>query len=126
MIRILGIKLLILTSLFAKEFYISFQAFSSNNILIYSHFTCSEAVVNINFGKKLLFSIDCNESIKKCCNKYRNFIVQNLLKEDVFIFSNDTKTYKSISSNTKLTYLPHLFDIILKDNRLYFYIKDDK
>jgi len=126
LIRLLGIKLLIITNLFAKGFYISFEVSSFNNVIVYSNFFCSEAMINRNFKKKFLFSLECKKNIKSCCYKHKNFIMDFLFKRDIYIFAQDLKSFKTVSSYAKLTYLPHLFDIILKNNRLYFYIKDSE
>ena len=120
--------LLIITAinLSAKEIFISFQYKVKNYRLSFSHFNCSYAMTNENSNKKLLFTLPCDEiDVIKCCYKNRDKIVNKLLNKKVIIFSEDDLTNNSLNNSAKLTYLPHRFDIIIKNGVAYFYLKGE-
>ena len=120
--------LLIVTAinLSAKEIFISFQYKIKNYRLSFSHFNCSNAMTVNNANKKLLFTLPCDEKdIIKCCNKNKDKIVDKLIAKKVIIFSEDNLINNSLNNSAKLTYLPHRFDIIIKNGVAYFYIKGE-
>ena len=117
----------------AKQFYISFQFVSNNYFLTYKNFYCSK-IVNIsqNNSQKLLFyfSLQGNSQnsysfIKKFCKKNSNLIIDRLLKERLILKSFDKYNSNFLVTKTKLTYLPHKFDIIIKNSKIYFYLIGD-
>ena len=78
-------------------------------------------MVKINSSKKLLFVIDTYEDNPlKVCKIHSEEIIDKLIKYKVIINSTFNKNDK-----IKMVFLPHLFDIIIKNNRAYFYIKGD-
>ncbi|GAB6045038.1 hypothetical protein JCM11957_06360 [Caminibacter profundus] len=125
MIQIIGIGLLII-NLIAKEYFISFEIISKNNKIIYSKINCSKNLLHKNFSKKkYLFSIKCQtKDFLKCCQLKKDKIINKLILTDISISGYDEKSYSTFISISKLIYLPHLFDIIIKDDKAYFYIKE--
>jgi len=120
--------LLIITviNLSAKEIFISFQYKVKNYRLSFSHFNCAYAMTYENSNKKLLFTLPCNEKdIIKCCNNNKDKIVDKLIAKKVIIFSEDNLINNSLNNSAKLTFLPHRFDIIIKNSVAYFYIKGE-
>jgi len=109
-------------SLEGREFFISFQYSTQNYKLIYSKFNCSKSLTNDIRRGRLLFSFDCEEgSVLKCCKKYQNLIVDKLLQGDIILTSRDKIYNTYIQTHKKLTFLPHKFDIIIKNDKIYFY-----
>ena len=107
-------------SLFAS-YYLSYRAVTKNFSLIYSKLECSKALVKINFSKKLLFAIDTDEKDPlKVCKIHSEEIIDKLIKHKIIVNSTFNRNDK-----IKIIFLPHLFDIIIKNNIAYFYIKGD-
>jgi len=127
LIRIIGIKLLIIlliNFLRAEEYIVSFQLSTRNYIQTFENFTCSKKLTQTAGKKKFLFKIDCEiNDILKCCNRYRSEIINNLITSKIVITGGDEISYRK-NSYTKLTFLPASFDIILKDEKMYFYLKE--
>jgi chemotaxis receptor (MCP) glutamine deamidase CheD len=69
--------------------------------------------------KKYLFSLDVsgNDVVKICYNN-REKIINRLYSYDIAVSSHE----KINDTTAKLVFTPKLFDIIIKDNRAYFYI----
>lgn len=109
----------------AGDYYISFKYYVKNYRLVYSKFNCSKALTNSKAPKKLLFSFKCRGDISECCFKYKDKIVDLLLKKVVFISSNDHIEKTKLTTTQKLTFLPQRFDIIIKNGSIYFYIKGE-
>jgi len=61
--------------------------------------------------------------IKKICLKNKEKIIQRLLEEDIYSASYDSLTGTKLKTSSKLTYLPHRFDIIIKNGYVYFFEK---
>jgi len=109
---------------FARDYYISFDFVNVNNKLIVSNFVCSKALSEKTSFKKFLFSLPLDKNIKTTCEKNRDFIVSKLLKLGVRV-SNYTVLHGRIDSKTKIVFLPKRFDIIIKNDRVYFYLKEE-
>ncbi len=126
MIRIIGIKLLLILISFlrAEEYFISFQLSSKNYRLIYENFNCSKKLTHTTGKKIFLFDIKCNKNnILKCCYEHKNEIIDKLINSKITITGRDEISNKQ-NSHAKLTFLPSTFDIIIKDQMLYFYLKE--
>jgi len=108
--------------LYGGGYYVSFQYSTKNYKLIYSKFNCSKSLTNNIRRRRLLFSFDCGEeSVLKCCKKYQDLIVDKLLESDIILTSRDKIYNTYIQTHKKLTFLPHKFDIIIKNDKIYFY-----
>jgi len=121
--KILLILLLIANS-FASDYFISFDLIVKNNILKAYNFNCSKALTSIPSKKKFLFSLPFYKSIIKTCKKYENNIIDQLLKNEVFISSFEIVTNGYLNQKEKIIFLPKRFDIIIKDGRIFFYLKE--
>jgi len=84
-------------------------------------------MTNTPYRKKyFLFSLPCDtDNIKTFCKKNRDVIVDKLLKQNIILTSFDNSDNYFLSTKTKLTYLPHKFDIIIKNSKIYFYLIED-
>jgi hypothetical protein len=118
----------LLSVLKAGEYLISFQYITKNDILIYKKFTCSKAMVQQKFNKKkFLFSLPLKgKSIIKNCYLQQDKIIQYLLKKKIYVSGNYHYSLSKELYITKITFLPHIFDIIIKNKRMYFYEKGEK
>ncbi len=124
MIRTFGTSLLILlSSLYAKEYYISFRFSAENSVIISQNFNCSKVLKKKKFKKKFLFKIKITKPF--ACSKYKEIIIQNLYNQNIYISSTEKKT-PFVSYKDVMTFLPHLFDIIINNDYAYFYIKDER
>jgi hypothetical protein len=101
-------------------------------MLEYSRLECSKALTNRNLSGKLVFKIDVHGKDKyykhnplKLCKNYKNTIMDKLLKSKIIFYSNETLNNSFYSGREKMTFLPHRFDIIIKNGTAYFYIKGD-
>jgi len=118
-------KIILLTNILFADYFISFSFVSKNNFLIYEEFNCVKALSVSNKKLKFLFSISAeNENISQLCKKKQNLIIKNLLKFRSVIYSNDIKEKNYYLFRTKLTFPPKRFDIIIKKNTAYFYLKE--
>ena len=115
-------KLILFVSfLYADSFYISFQYATKDYKEIYSKFNCSKALSKFKRGE-FLFSLPCNEKkIIKFCYKNKEILIDKLLKKDIIFISRDKIYNTYIQTHKKLTFLPHKFDIIIKNDKIYFY-----
>ena len=111
----------------ASDFFLSFSILSYNNSLINARLDCSKALTNINRKKIFLFKLENvnNSDVVELCKKRKEEILDNLLKSDVIFYSNEKVHNKIYFGRKKLTYLPHRFDIIIKNSVAYFYIKGE-
>ncbi len=99
--------------LFAQEYYISFRFVLQNDNLLIENFNCAKVLSEKSCKKVFLFSLKVR---KFDCNKLKEQIISYLLKDEVYVTS-----FKDKSSKVVVTYLPKLFDIIIKDDVAYFY-----
>ena len=77
-------------------------------------------------NKKFLFKLPFDEkTVKEFCKKNEEKIFQKLLETDVYSYNQDLLNNTSITSFSKLTFMPKRFDIIIKNNEIYFYLKED-
>ncbi|MEO1924181.1 MAG: hypothetical protein ABGX25_06705 [Nautiliaceae bacterium] len=118
--------LILLTQINAKEVFISFSFVSYNNKLVYNNFNCSFALTSSEENGVFLFSLPCNsDDIIKFCYKNSSLIIENLLKKNVFFYSNEKLDNNFYFGRSKITFTPKRFDIIIKDNWAYFYLKEE-
>jgi len=69
--------------------------------------------------KTLLFTVDTDETdILSLCKNKEDIIVNRLLKTNIIV---NSKT--DGNDRIKIVYLPHRFDIIIKNGIAYFYLK---
>lgn len=116
-----GISILIIINFLFGDYYISFDFTSKNGVLTSYHFNCSKALTNSNIRKKLIFIIPVkSKNIKLICKNNQQKIINNLLRYQFFITSNDN----AFNFKTKGVFLPKRFDIIIKNNKAYFYLKE--
>ena len=110
-----------------EEVYISFQYSTKNYKLIYDNFNCSYSILDSLKGdKKFLFSLFYNDNtILHFCYKNREEIINNLLKEGIVLSSREKIYNTFLETHKKLTFLPHKFDIIIKNGYAYFYLKEE-
>ena len=89
-------------------------------------FNCVKALTNSNDNKRFLFKLPFDEmTIKDFCKKNEEIIFQKLLETDVYSYNQDLLNNTSITSYSKLTFMPKRFDIIIKNNYVYFYLKEE-
>jgi len=120
------LALTVINIIYAKEVFISFQYKINNYQLSFSRFECSYAMTHVNSSKKFLFMFPCAQNdILKCCSKNRDLIIDKLLQRNIIIFSRDRLINNSLNNSAKLTFLPHRFDIIIKNGVAYFYLKGE-
>ncbi len=110
---------------FARDYYISFDFVSKNGQLRAEHFNCSEALFNTDSSKKLFLILPLHKDIKSTCLRYKDEIISKLLKKEIVISGSDDFSSK-IKMKTKLVFLPQRFDIIIKGDEVYFYIKEEE
>ncbi len=110
----------------AENYYISFDFYSKNGILTSYNFNCSKSMrISYRFSK-LIFVLDTEyDNVKNLCHFQKNQIVDYLLKYKLHLSSYDKKINNSIFFKTKGVFLPKLFDIIIKDKKAYFYVKEN-
>ena len=79
-----------------------------------------------NYRKgQLIFSIDTDYlKAEEVCKKDSSKIVDNLLKYKGVIYSNDKLKNFSLKNREKLSFPPRRFDIIIKNYRAYFFLKE--
>ncbi len=122
----IGIIILILNNFLFGDYFISFDFTSLNSKIITFHFNCSKAMVESYTKKRFLFKFKTPyKNIKKICKFQKNKIIDNLLKEKFRINAYILKRNNYIVSREKGVYLPKRFDIIIKNNYAYFYIKGE-
>ena len=120
-----GITIFFIGSLIAKDFFISFDFTSKGYKLSSFHFFCSKAMTQSDANEKFIFSIDTSYSKpKEVCKKESQKIIDNLIKYKSIIYSNETLTNFSLKTRTKLSFPPKRFDIIIKNSRAYFFLKE--
>ena len=116
-----GIGILIIINFLFADYYISFDFTSKNGILISYHFNCSKTLTTSNKKEKLIFALPVkSKNIKLMCKNNQQKIINNLLKYQFFITSYDTE----FNFKIKGVFLPKRFDIIIKNNKAYFYLKE--
>ncbi len=120
-----GISFLIITANFlVADYYISFDFISKNGILTSYHFNCSKTSTE-NSKKKFLFSIPAKyNKIFLICKYQQNLIVKQLMKYSFHIYSFETKGNNRVFYKIKGVFLPKRFDIIIRDKKVYFYLKE--
>jgi len=119
-----GIIILLLNNLLFGDYFISFDFMSKNSKIIFFHFNCSKALTIKNSKKIFLFSLPLKKNIKTTCNFYEKKIIDFLLKRKVVIYSNEKLEKNNLNTQTKLTFLPKRFDIIIKNGFVKFYLKE--
>jgi len=125
LLKIVQIVILICSSLFAKDYFISFRYSIKNFQLTYSKFNCSKALSKSKNKGIFLFSLPCDSNIKKCCKQYEDIIAKKLLKLQIYTYSHDKLNKNLLNSTSKLTFTPKRFGIILKDGEMKFYLKGE-
>ena len=112
--------------LFGMDYFISLHLTSVNNKLINYKLDYSKAMTSSNKRTKFLFFIDTPYLKVKDVLKYQQSeIINKLLKENVFIYSNSLLRKNYFYEKSKLSYTPKRFDIIIKNHRAYFFLKED-
>ncbi len=119
-----GIIILLLNNLLFGDYFISFDFVSKNSKIVSFHFNCSRALTIKDSKKTFLFSLPLRKNIKTTCDFYENKIIDFLLKRKVVIYSNEKFVRNSLNTQTKLTFLPKRFDIIIKNGFVKFYLKE--
>jgi len=136
------------------DFFLSFSVTNINFKNVNYQINISRALTEENKKKKFLFKIECdninpqnirkekekrgkkkgkekeckiwyNKTIEICLKTQSEKIFNELLKRDIILTSLSKKTSNSFYEKTKIVYLPKRFDIIIKNNEAYFYIKED-
>jgi hypothetical protein len=115
---IFRILLIFFGFIYAKEYYISFRFSSVNSFLYDQNFNCSKTIQKYKCNKKLLFTLPLKKSFS--CKNYKSEIVNKLLKENIRVFSVERK-YEGYDFKNVITFTPKLFDIIIKNKKIYFY-----
>ena len=116
--------LIIIQFISARDYFISFSFVSKNGKIIYNKFNCSNALSNIDTPKKLIFILPLKKNIKTTCLYYKDFIIDTLLKKGIYLYASDVLYSNYLKTRIKVTFLPIRFDIIIKDKRVYFYLKE--
>ncbi|AZV46365.1 hypothetical protein C3L23_03480 [Nautilia sp. PV-1] len=74
-----------------------------------------------NKNSKFLFELNVDgDNPLRICQKYKNTIIDRLLKYQTVVNAQYNK-----NDRVKIVFLPHRFDIIIKNGTAYFYIKGD-
>jgi len=124
--KITFILIICLTNLFSRDVFISFQYKSINNVLKVSNFNCSFAMTKSSKRATFLFKIPTiNKNILQICKRNKEKIINYLLQEEIYITSNEKVNNFSITSRVVATFLVKRFDIIIKNQVAYFYLKGD-
>jgi len=119
-------KICLLINLLYADYFISFSFTSLNNIIIYYELNCARTLTNKNIERKLLFKIPTMYlQVKKLCKYQSQILIDNLIKFESIIYSNDEIFQNRYNFRTKLTFPPKRFDIIIKNGIAYFYLKGD-
>jgi len=122
----IGILISIIVNFLFADYYISFDFTSVNGALVSYHFNCSKTIIDYNTKKqKFLFSIPVkSNNVYFICKKNQMKIINKLLRYHLNIYSYDKTFDSNIYSEIKGVFLPRLFDIIIKNNKAYFYLKE--
>jgi len=123
-LRAVIILTILLTLINAKDYFLSFSFININGKIIYANFNCSKALSYKHSPKKYLFSLPLYKDIKTTCKIYKEKIIDILLKQKVFVYSNEKLSKNNSKSRIKLTFLPKRFDIIIKNGVVKFYLKE--
>jgi len=122
----IGIIILLLNNFLFGDYFISFDFTSRNAKIISFNFNCSKAMTNDFCKKKFLFKFKTPyKSIKKVCKFQKDEIINNLLQNSFHIYSANLKLNNMLFSRQKGVFLPKRFDIIIKNNFVYFYLKEE-
>jgi len=123
------LKIILLTLLavcsFGRDYYISFDWVVKNGRLSVENFNCSNSLIKTNAPKRLLFIFPLTKDIYTTCMKNKEKIVSKLLKEKIVVTSNEKISNGRVYAKSKLVCLPKRFDIIIKDKKVYFYLKEE-
>jgi hypothetical protein len=88
-------------------------------MLVSYNLECSKALTVSNSKKTLLFTVDTNDTdVLSLCKHNEDVIVNRLLKSNIVVNSETDR-----NDRIKIVYLPHRFDIIIKNRTAYFYLK---
>jgi len=120
-----ALLLILALNSFGRDYYISFDYTTKNGKLSVEHFNCSNALISLDSEKKFLFKLPLYKDELSTCYKFKEKIVDNLLKQDIYVNGSDYLN-GSISSKVKLVCLPKRFDIIIKGKYVYFYLKEEE
>lgn len=120
----IGIIILFLNNLLFGDYFISFDFVSKNSKIISFHFNCSKALTIKNSKRIFIFSLPLKKNIKTTCDFYEKKIIDFLLKRKIVIYSNEKLVNNNLNTQTKLTFLPKRFDIIIKNGFVKFYLKE--
>ena len=124
----LVVNILFFVNLEAGDYYISFQYATKDYIQIYSKFNCSKTLIPTTQKGKFLFSLPSNypqKDVIKFCYKNRDKIVDKLLQQNIILIAREKSYNTYLETHKKLTFLPHKFDIIIKNGYAYFYLKEE-
>ena len=118
-------KICLLINFLYADYFISFSFTSLNNKIISYELNCAKAMTNENIERKLLFKIPTMYlKVKKLCKYQSQILIDNLMKFESIIYSNDEIVQNRYNFKTKLTFPPKRFDIIIKNETVYFYLKE--
>ena len=152
--KILICALLVIVDCKGRDFFLSFSVTNINFKNINYQINISKALTENNEKGKFIFKIECdninpqnirkekekrgkkkgkekeygilyNKNIEICLKTQSEKIFNKLLKRNIILTSFSKKTSNSFYEKTKIVYLPKRFDIIIKNNEVYFYLKED-
>ncbi|WP_456479299.1 hypothetical protein [Nautilia sp.] len=106
------------------DYYLSYKAVVKNYLLLFSQLECSKTLTLKNSPKKLLFVLETGSEsgkVTEICKRYKNEIINRLLRYQAVV-----NAFYSKEDRVKIVFLPHRFDIIIKNQKTYFYIKGDE
>jgi len=118
-------KICLLINFLYADYFLSFSFTSVNNKIISFELNCAKAMTSENKNKKFLFKIPTlYNKVQKICKYQSQTLIDKLTNVEVYIYSNDEVLKSKYNFRTKLTFPPKRFDIIIKNEAAYFYLKE--
>jgi len=118
-------KICLLINFLYADYFISFSFTSLNNKIISYELNCAKAMTSEIKKEKFLFKIPTiYNKVQKICKYQSQILIDNLMKFELIVYSNDEIVQNRYNFKTKLTFPPKRFDIIIKNETVYFYLKE--
>jgi len=117
-------KLCLFINFLYADYFLSFSFTSLNNKIVSYELNCARAMTNKNVKKIFLFKFSTPyHNVKEICKYQSQILVDKLMKLNSFVYSNEV-IKNDYHFRIKLTFIPKRFDIIIKNQVAYFYLKD--
>ena len=116
-------KLCLIINFLYADYFISFSFTSLNNQIISYELNCAKAMSSKSKKIFLFKFFTPYHNVKEICKYQSQILVDKLIKFNSFIYS-DEIIKNDYHFRIKLTFIPKRFDIIIKNQKAYFYLKE--